>query len=453
MYRICTRKTDPGVWKDPPRASNVITAVFILGVLNLCLGFVLTAYAEQASARLVALLTAGHKAPQPQLPGDTRPAAPTLAPKEPEASLHEARSLPSNWRRVLRENRIKVESATEALLWTFKLELSTLREQLVQLENQLEKTGHVAMVLGSWRGHHQEWITCLDEFAKVLTSANDDFSHDDIDASLRDLLQDHQFDVQQTETSLNLISDVNGKETQTGSTNNSGAIGRQLSEQIHEFHTIRDRVDKFLATFLRENGRLDDVDESQQIEGATEIYNRIGFEVICQQWRNADPKGEQPACCLLVDIDRFSQKNEKFGNKTGDIIIAAFGDLLRSLLRVERGFDRVARFNGHSFLIFLGHTTLDDASVVAERTRQCIEATSFEVGSDSFHVTTSLGLVELAPPELDLAEFYRMLQEAVASAKAAGRNRTCVLRDHHSEIAATEPIQVKGRVIEIAECE
>ncbi|MDP6716998.1 MAG: hypothetical protein QGF59_00025, partial [Pirellulaceae bacterium] len=79
MYRICTRKTDPGVWKDPPRASNVITAVFILGVLNLCLGFVLTAYAEQASARLVALLTAGHKAPQPQLPGDTRPAAPTLA--------------------------------------------------------------------------------------------------------------------------------------------------------------------------------------------------------------------------------------------------------------------------------------------------------------------------------------------------------------------------------------
>jgi hypothetical protein len=52
-----------------------------------------------------------------------------------------------------------------------------------------------------------------------------------------------------------------------------------------------------------------------------------------------------------------------------------------------------------------------------------------------------------------LAEFYRMLQEAVASAKAAGRNRTCVLRDHHSEIAATEPIQVKGRVIEIAECE
>lgn len=71
--------------------------------------------------------------------------------------------------------------------------------------------------------------------------------------------------------------------------------------------------------------------------------------------------------------------------------------------------------------------------------------------SNSFDVTTSLGLVEIAPAEMDLANFYTTLQDAVASAKSAGRNRTCVVRAHLPELAETQSIQVTGRVIEIAE--
>ena len=326
LCQVCERDADSGVGMTFHGVSSVITIVFILGVLNLCLGFTLAAFAEQASAGLVALLATGHDGAQPQSPSDAEPAASTLVPTPPD----DAQSLPRKWRRTLIENRINAQSAIGALLWTFKLELSILREQLVRLENQLKKTGNVAMVLGNWRAHHQEWVASLDEFAKVLTDVKDDSAHDGITASLQEFLQDHQFDVQQMATSLTLISCAKGKDTNTAATDSSATLGKQLAEQIHEFHSIRDRVDELLTTYLRENGRLDDVDESLQTEGATDVYNRIGLEVFHQQWRDADPKSEQPACCILIDIDRFSQQNARFGNKIGDDIIAAFGGLLMS---------------------------------------------------------------------------------------------------------------------------
>jgi diguanylate cyclase (GGDEF)-like protein len=421
--------------------------------MNLCLGFVLASYAEQASTRLVAMLTTDRSG-RGKLPSNTEPAKPVpVATTASAPSSFEAQTLPRNWRHLLTENRVKVLSATEALLWSLKFELTKFREQLGQLENQLKKTDNVVMVLGGWRARHQEWGANLSEFAKVLNNGKDDSAHDAVAASLKDILQDHRFDVELTAKSLKMISDANEKHTSSPSTNNTGPLRRQLAEQIQEFHTLRDRVDDCLATYLRENDRLDDVDESLQVEGTSEIYNRVGFEIIYKQWQDAHPQGEKPACCLLVDIDRFTQENEKYGNKIGDIIIASFGGLLKSLVREERGLDLVARFNGHSYLIFLGDTTLDNALVVAERTRQCIEATSFKVGSNSFDVTTSLGLVEIVPADSDVANFYTTLQDAVASAKSAGRNRTCVVRGHHPEIAETQSIQVMGRVIEIAEQE
>jgi len=189
------------------------------------------------------------------------------------------------------------------------------------------------------------------------------------------------------------------------------------------------------------------------MEDSTAIYNRLGCEVIYKRWRVADPTGAQPACGLLIDIDRFSQENEKYGNRIGDIIIASFGGLLTSLIREERGPDLLVRFNGHSYLLFLPDTTLDSALAMAERIRQCIEATSFKFGTNSFDVTASLGLVEIALTESELTKFYTTLQEAVAAAKSAGRNRTCVVREQQTEIAETQSIKVTGRIIEIAEQE
>jgi diguanylate cyclase (GGDEF)-like protein len=431
--------------------------------MNLGLGFLVAAYAEQASTRLVAILATNHSTRRHKLPKNIEPAAappvdgdsaaPSLVETEPDASSFDPQSLPRNWRHVLAESRVKVQSPIEGLLWTFKLELVTFREKLVQLENQLKKTSNIVMVLGGWRARHQEWASLLGEFAKTLNNGKSDSAQDEIEVALKNLLQDHRFDVEQTAKSLKLISDANEKHTSSPSTNNTVPLRRQLSEQIQEFHSIRDRIDDFLATFLRENDRFDDIDEALQIEGPTEIYNRLGFEVIYKRWRGDNPNGEQPACCLLIDIDRFSQENEKYGNKTGDVIIASFGGLLKSLVREERGLDLLARFNGHSYLLFLGDTTLDNALIVAERTRQCIEAASFKVGTNAFDVTTSLGLAEIAPTESELPTYYTTLQDAVATAKSAGRNRTCVVRGDQSEIAETKPIQVTGRVIEIAEQE
>ena len=432
----------------------MITTVLILGLLNLLLGFLMAAYAEQATARLVAWCALDTAGGLPTLPQNDEVDVASPSPATPAHDQpFDIQSLPRDWQQLLQRKQVVPQSTVEGLLWTARFELATLRSQLIGWESQLididqHDPGEYAKLLGGWQKCHQKWDHLLSQFATRLESDQDQ-TQPAIASSLRDLLSDHQFDAHQTATALTLLADSNGTDSTDAAARSAGTLRRHLSEQIDGLHLMRDRIDEILGTLLRTTGGLEAIDGTLQIENTSEVYNRIGFELIFQQWLAANPNAAQPVCCLLVDIDRFAQKNERFGNEIGDVILAAFGGLLKSLIRGERGFDRVARFSGNSYAMLLGGTLLDEAAFAAERTRQCIEATSFVVGGDSFDVTTSLGLVQYNP-QVEVAGFYEALKNALTAAKNAGRNRTAVLRGQHAEIAETAVIQVKGRVIEIA---
>jgi two-component system, cell cycle response regulator len=127
----------------------------------------------------------------------------------------------------------------------------------------------------------------------------------------------------------------------------------------------------------------------------------------------------RPLSVAVVDIDHFKAVNDRHGHATGDRVLVAVTEALRTHLRAE---DQLGRLGGEEFLAVLGDTDLDAAAAAAERMREEVAAARIDVEGEPLAITVSVGVAtwELEePPELLL----RRADEALYAAKAAGRDR------------------------------
>ena len=102
-------------------------------------------------------------------------------------------------------------------------------------------------------------------------------------------------------------------------------------------------------------------------------------------------RSRSPLSLLMIDVDHFKSINDNFGHVVGDHVLAAIGDVLRS---VGRAFDLVSRIGGDEFAVLLPDTSVPAAVEVAERIRRELP-TAVEVP-----VTLSIGIggLDLSKP-------------------------------------------------------
>ena len=105
---------------------------------------------------------------------------------------------------------------------------------------------------------------------------------------------------------------------------------------------------------------------------------------------------------------------------TGDHALTVFAT---TCVGVFREVDLIGRWGGEEFAVLLPDTLLDDALRVAERLHTALSRTPITGDSDSFHLSVSLGVVELDGTR-SMDEVIRLADEALYMAKGAGRNRT-----------------------------
>ncbi|GIU14355.1 MULTISPECIES: sensor domain-containing diguanylate cyclase [unclassified Shewanella] len=126
-----------------------------------------------------------------------------------------------------------------------------------------------------------------------------------------------------------------------------------------------------------------------------------------------------PMSVLLLDIDHFKKVNDSHGHNIGDLVIQTLSHLLRGQLRSD---DLLCRWGGEEFLILLPSCNLSQASDIAEKLRELVEARLLTINGCQINVTISCGVAEYRASE-KAEELINRADVALYQAKEQGRNR------------------------------
>ncbi|HEX6688802.1 MAG TPA: diguanylate cyclase [Solirubrobacterales bacterium] len=153
------------------------------------------------------------------------------------------------------------------------------------------------------------------------------------------------------------------------------------------------------------------------LDPLTGLLNRTALEQRLGELDGQPTREDGPAHALLLcDLDNFKRVNDRLGHAVGDEVLREVSYTMRTNLR---GGDSIYRVGGEEILVVLPGATKDDALGVAERLRLAVR----ERRPAGVLVTVSIGVAVARNGPLGSDELVGLADEALYSAKAAGRDR------------------------------
>ncbi|WP_106744884.1 diguanylate cyclase [Yoonia maritima] len=131
---------------------------------------------------------------------------------------------------------------------------------------------------------------------------------------------------------------------------------------------------------------------------------------------------------MMVDIDHFKKINDTYGHAAGDSVLKQLSKRLQDNVRAV---DMVARVGGEEFLIALPGTTAKQAQSTANRLRQLVNGSPFDIGEahPKLSVTMSIG-VAVSPTKAQQrcrpSVICKEADTALYAAKSAGRDQVAM---------------------------
>lgn len=152
----------------------------------------------------------------------------------------------------------------------------------------------------------------------------------------------------------------------------------------------------------------------------TGIANRRTFFEAAELELARGKRAPRALSLILFDADNFKRINDQHGHPVGDAVLCHLAGLLSDLFRQV---DVVARVGGEEFAVLLPCTDVAGALAVADRLRQSVQCHALVVDGVPIPVTVSGGVATLDDPQLGLDGLMKRAEQALYTAKAAGRNR------------------------------
>jgi diguanylate cyclase (GGDEF)-like protein/PAS domain S-box-containing protein len=140
----------------------------------------------------------------------------------------------------------------------------------------------------------------------------------------------------------------------------------------------------------------------------TGLPNRILFQDRLWHALERGRRERTPTCVLIMDLDGFKAINDKLGHPVGDLVLIAFSERLRSVLRAS---DTAARLGGDEFSIVCENTDPTDAEVLADRLRAEVTA-PLTLDGKEVSVGISIGIGSVPGGENPEGVYDRVVRDA-----------------------------------------
>ncbi|WP_286890394.1 diguanylate cyclase [Pseudoalteromonas sp. ESRF-bin5] len=155
----------------------------------------------------------------------------------------------------------------------------------------------------------------------------------------------------------------------------------------------------------------------------TGLFNRRALHDIFELEMSRVNRNKKTFSIILLDIDHFKVLNDTYGHDYGDIVLQKVASALQDSIR---SMDKVARWGGEEFLVFLPETNKEQASHLAEKLRLAVSNIELTYQDKLLQVTVSLGVCEYNQQ----GEYKDMVKQAdlgLYKAKETGRNKVVCL--------------------------
>ena len=155
------------------------------------------------------------------------------------------------------------------------------------------------------------------------------------------------------------------------------------------------------------------------VDPVTDIPNRRGFFAALAPWLALARRPGTPTALVIFDFDQFKRVNDNYGHPAGDLVLRSVVEVCKKQLRDS---DQLGRMVGVEFALLLPRTALPEALLVAERVRAAIEASPVKAERAMISITASFGVTTIRPED-SMVSLFKRADEAMRSAKLAGRNK------------------------------
>ena len=161
-----------------------------------------------------------------------------------------------------------------------------------------------------------------------------------------------------------------------------------------------------------------------QTDGLTGMFNhRTFYEALESELRRSQRYGGQVSI-IMADIDNLKPINDSLGHRAGDMTIRQISRRLQACIRQ---IDIAARYGGDEFAVILPNTSLEDATIVAERMVKMVSASPVTWDHQKINLSVSVGVGQYAGDSC-AGDVARATDEALYAAKQAGKNMVKVFK-------------------------
>ncbi|MFH1853731.1 MAG: sensor domain-containing diguanylate cyclase [Candidatus Omnitrophota bacterium] len=164
------------------------------------------------------------------------------------------------------------------------------------------------------------------------------------------------------------------------------------------------------------------VQEMSITDSLTQVPTRRYFlERLAEELRRS-MRHKSSLSFLMLDLDHFKEKNDKFGHLVGDVVLKEVAAILKGSLREV---DIIGRYGGEEFAIGLTGIDRNGAMQVAERIRQNVEDAVFKAYDEVVSTTVSIGISVFPDDGIDVDGLIESADKVLYKAKETGRNKVC----------------------------